>query len=62
MTEDEINGEETKYYKYKATSGKISISNSIARALKWKHHEELQAVFKTIDGSEGLFIFKKKKK
>ena len=54
-----MNGYTTKYYKYKNTSGKINISPVIAKLLEWKHGDEIKIKVKTIDGSQGLFLFKR---
>ncbi|MFW9973224.1 MAG: hypothetical protein ACFFDF_23775 [Candidatus Odinarchaeota archaeon] len=54
-----MNGYTTKYYKYKNTSGKINISPVIAKLLAWNHGDEIKIVVKTIEGKQGLFLFKK---
>lgn len=56
-----MNGEITKYYKYEGTSGRVNIPPTIANTLNWGHKDEIRMIFKTIDGQEGLFLFKKKK-
>jgi len=55
-----MNGEITKYYKYK-TSGSRSITMPIAlaKSLNWKHKDDINIIIKTIDGQLGLFLFKK---
>ena len=55
-----MNGEETKYYEYKATSGRINIPKSVAKMLNWTHLNDINIVVKTIDDQIGLFLFKKK--
>ena len=55
-----VDGETTKYTRYEGTSGKVVISKSIAKALGWEHKDEIKVVFKTVEGNEGLFLFKKK--
>lgn len=57
-----MNGYTTKYYKYKNTSGKINISPVIAKLLNWEHGDKIKIIVKTIDGSQGLFLFKKEEK
>jgi formylmethanofuran dehydrogenase subunit D len=54
-----MNGETTKYYKYKNTSGKLNLSPSTAKTLNWEHGDEIRYVVKTIEGQIGLFFFKK---
>lgn len=54
-----MNGENTKYYKYKNTSGKLNISPSVANILNWKHNDKINYVVKTVEGQIGLFFFKK---
>ena len=56
-----MNREKTKYYKYKNTSGRITISDSIAGALNWNHLDELTIKIKTINGCIGVFIIKEEK-
>lgn len=57
-----MNGETTKYYEYKATSGRINIPKSVAKMLNWEHKDEINIIVKTIDNQLGLFLFKKEKK
>ena len=54
-----MNGETTKYYKYKNSSGKASIPLAMAKGLNWKHLDELNIVFDVRNGQKGLFLFKK---
>jgi len=56
-----MNGERTKYYEYKATSGRINIPKSVAKTLNWTSLDEINIIVKTIDNQIGLFLFKKNK-
>lgn len=57
-----MNGETVKYHKYEGSSGKISIPTSVAKSLNWGHKDNIGIIIKTIDGQEGLFLFKKEEK
>ncbi|MFX1256507.1 MAG: hypothetical protein ACFFAN_01505 [Promethearchaeota archaeon] len=57
-----MNGEITRYYKYKGTSGRVNVPPSVAKTLSWNHKDEIRMIFKTIDGQEGLFLFKKEER
>jgi len=54
-----MNGETTKYYVYKSTSGRVNIPKSVAKMLNWSHKDDINLVVKEIDGQVGLFLFKK---
>jgi len=56
-----MEGEETKYYKYEtSTSGTVTIPKAMAKGLGWKLKDTILALFKAIEGHEGLFLYKKK--
>jgi len=57
-----MNGETTKYYKYKNTSGKLNVTPSAAKILNWEHGDEINYIVKDFNGQLGLFFFKKGKK
>ena len=54
-----MNGETVKYHKYEGSSGKISIPTSIAKSLSWEHKDNIGIIVKTIEGKQGLFLWKK---
>jgi len=56
-----MNREKTTYYKYKNTSGRITISDAIAGALNWNHLDKLTVKIETINGNIGIFIIKDEK-
>ena len=57
-----MNGEITKYYKYKSSgSGNITIPIALAKALNWKHHDEIGIIIDVKNDQKGLFLFKKEK-
>ncbi|KKN07594.1 hypothetical protein LCGC14_1065400 [marine sediment metagenome] len=56
-----MNGETVKYHKYEGSSGKISIPTSIAKSLNWDHKNEIGMIIRTIDGKQGLFLWKREK-
>lgn len=58
---DIMNGETTKYYVYAKTSGRINIPKNVARMLNWDALDEIGIVVKTIDGKQGLFLWKREK-
>jgi len=55
-----MNGETTKYYKYETSgSGTLTIPIAIAKALNWKHGDEIQIIFDVRDEKKGIFLYKK---
>ncbi len=54
-----MNGEIVKYHKYAGSSGKITINDSIAKSMNWKHKDTLNAITTVYKDQIGLFIFKK---
>ena len=57
-----MDGKITKFYKYEKTSGRINIPSSVADILDWDHNDKIKIIIRTIDGHQGLFIFKNEKK
>ncbi|KKN61156.1 hypothetical protein LCGC14_0524510 [marine sediment metagenome] len=56
-----MNGETTKYYVYETTSGRINIPKNVAKMLNWDHKDDIGVILKTIDGKQGLFLWKREK-
>lgn len=54
-----MNGETTKYYVYETTSGRINIPKNVAKMLNWEHGNEIGIIIETIDGKQGLFLWKR---
>ena len=54
-----MNGETVKYHKYAGSSGKISINDSIAKSMNWKHKDTLNVITTVYKDQIGLFVFKK---
>ena len=57
-----MNGDTTKYYVYKTTSGRINIPKRIAKALDWGHGEDIGIIIDVKNGNKGLFLWKREKK
>lgn len=57
-----MNGETTKYYVYESTSGRINIPKNVAKMLNWEHGDKIGIVIKSIDGHQGLFLWKREEK
>ena len=58
----EMSGEVVRYKKYKTKgTGEIFIPNSIARALKWSHDDEIKLTIEILHGEQGVFLTKMKK-
>jgi len=55
-----MNGETTKYYKYKTSgSGTITIPIALAKALGWNHKDEINITIEVIKDRKGLFLHKR---
>lgn len=57
-----MNGETTKYYVYESTSGRINIPKNVAKMLNWEHGVEIGIVIKSVEGHQGLFLWKREEK
>ncbi len=56
-----MDGKTVKYHKYKGSSGKISIPNSIAESLNWNHKNNIGIIIDIRNGQKGLFLWKREK-
>ena len=57
-----MNGESVKYLYYEENKRSIlTIPVSMARGLNWDHKDDIGIIVKTIDGQEGLFLWKREK-
>ena len=54
-----MDGKTAKYHKYKGSSGKISIPNSIAESLNWDHKDDIGIIIEVKNGNKGLFLWKR---
>ena len=60
-----VNGYKSKYLYYKANKQSIvTIPRAIldANNLKWNHKEDVNIIYKELNGESGLFLFKKEEK
>ena len=58
-----INGETVKYrYNEEYKKSIVTIPVSLARGLNWEPKDEIGIIIKTIDGKEGLFLWKREVK
>ena len=55
-----MDGDTTKYYKFeKSGSGRVTIPVRLAKALNWEHNNKIGIIINTIDGQQGLFLWKR---
>ena len=55
-----MDGETVKYLYYESNKRSIiTIPVVLARSLNWSHKDDINILFKEIDGQSGLFLFKK---
>jgi len=55
-----MDGDTTKYYKFeKSGSGRVTIPVRVAKALNWEHDNKIGIIINTIDGQQGLFLWKR---
>ncbi len=60
-----MNGYPVKYLFYESNKkSMVTIPRAILEAnnLNWNHGEEINLIVKTIDGQQGIFLFRKEKK
>ena len=60
-----VNGHPTKYLFYESNKKSIvTVPRAIIDAanLNWNHQDQINIIVKTIDGQQGLFLFKKSSK